>query len=316
MTSALVEPPFASARAAVLPDLLEGDRYVVGSALMATTGQGALVAGFVGGGALVATIGTSGTLLVDAATFLTSAALVRLALPQDTATAPGRPRTRGAVREVLGSRELRGLVLVSWVATGAVVAAEGLAVPVADARGGGDAARGLLLAAAPAGCVVGSVLLARLVAPARRLRLVRPLALLATASVAATPLVPGFAGVLALWFVAGTGLSFNLVTNAVFVRLVRPDRRGRAFAVANGGLMLCQGGGIVAAGALAAALPPAGAVCAVALAGLVAVAVLPLSGLRAAPSGTGTADAPVGVGECPAVTAASGQQDKTPAHVT
>ena len=44
----LISAPFTSARAALYPDILAGDRYVVGTAVTLTTLQFAQVLGFVG----------------------------------------------------------------------------------------------------------------------------------------------------------------------------------------------------------------------------------------------------------------------------
>ncbi|MFN2625660.1 MAG: MFS transporter, partial [Mycobacteriales bacterium] len=60
-------PPFEAARAATLPDILDGDHYVVGHSLANITSQFMQVVGFVVGGAIVAALGTRVTLLLDAA---------------------------------------------------------------------------------------------------------------------------------------------------------------------------------------------------------------------------------------------------------
>ena len=66
-----------SARAAIYPDVLTGDRYVMGTAVTLTTYQFAQVIGFAAGGALVGFFGTRTSLVVDAATFAVSALIVR-----------------------------------------------------------------------------------------------------------------------------------------------------------------------------------------------------------------------------------------------
>ena len=74
----LAGAPFTSARAAVYPDVLTGDKYVVGTAVTLTTNQFAQVIGFAVGGAMVGFFGTTTALLVDAATFAASAAIIRV----------------------------------------------------------------------------------------------------------------------------------------------------------------------------------------------------------------------------------------------
>ncbi|HEV7209137.1 MAG TPA: MFS transporter, partial [Mycobacteriales bacterium] len=65
-----VESPFAAARAALLPDLLEGEAYPVGQSLTQVTDQVAQILGFGVGGAVVGLLSAQGALAIDAATFL------------------------------------------------------------------------------------------------------------------------------------------------------------------------------------------------------------------------------------------------------
>jgi hypothetical protein len=165
----LLGSPFAAARAALLAVVLDGDRYVVASAVANLTFQAAQLVGFGTGGALVAGLGSGWALLVDAATFAASAVLVRFgvaerAAPVPTAgggVSPGWWRSlSGGARLVCKDRRLRALVGLACV-SGCYITVEGLAVPYAAGSGGGAAAAGLLLAANPAGTVVGMLVLAR-----------------------------------------------------------------------------------------------------------------------------------------------------------
>ncbi len=74
----LIGAPFISARAAVYPDILHGDLYVLGTAVTITTLQFAQVVGFVVGGAAVGLFGVRTSLLLDAATFAASALITRV----------------------------------------------------------------------------------------------------------------------------------------------------------------------------------------------------------------------------------------------
>ena len=74
----MISAPFISARAALYPDILAGDRYVLGTAVTLTTIQFAQVLGFALGGAVVAFVGARTALLADAATFVLSAGIVWL----------------------------------------------------------------------------------------------------------------------------------------------------------------------------------------------------------------------------------------------
>jgi hypothetical protein len=104
---------------------------------------------------------------------------------------------------------------------------------------------------------IGGLVIARLIAPARRERLVAPLVLLSLAAILGAGLVavlaePGadtFAVVVGLLFVSGLGTSWLIPLNVSFVQAVPSAFRGRAFGVAVSGIY-----GVQAIGALLAGL--------------------------------------------------------------
>jgi hypothetical protein len=61
--------PFSSPRAALMPDVLPGDKFVLGSAIGNITFQASQILGFVAGAAVVAVLDPHKTLAIDAATF-------------------------------------------------------------------------------------------------------------------------------------------------------------------------------------------------------------------------------------------------------
>src|SRR5260370_17532576 len=71
----------------MMPDMLKGERYVVGTAVTQPTLQVGMVSGFALGGIVVAGLGVRAALLADAATFAASAVLVRLWVQQRPAAA-------------------------------------------------------------------------------------------------------------------------------------------------------------------------------------------------------------------------------------
>lgn len=74
----LATGPFTSARSATLPDVLDGERYVLGQTVTLTTSQFAQVIGFGVGGVVVGFLGTGTSLVIDAATYALSAVIVRV----------------------------------------------------------------------------------------------------------------------------------------------------------------------------------------------------------------------------------------------
>jgi MFS family permease len=267
----LLAAPFAAARAAILPHVLHGERYVVASAISGTTYQSGQVLGFALGGPLVALVGVPTALLADAATFVLSAAILQLGVGEQRATGEIDDRgtgLRAGARIVAHDRRLRALVALACVSA-FVVTIEGLAAPYAASLGGGPVAVGLLLAANPLGAALGIVLLARLVPPAARTRLLGPLAVLSCVPLVASALDPPLAGVITLWVLSGLACAYQVPANAAFVAAVPDAHRGQAFGLAVTALRVTQGVGVLLAGLLAEATGPARAVGIAGAAGVV-----------------------------------------------
>jgi MFS family permease len=269
----LLASPFTAARNAVLPAVLVDDRYVAGVTITRITQQLGLVLGFAVGAAIVAALGTPFALLVDAGTFVTSAVLVRLGSRlHRPSSAPGGPQrwwatVRSGFVLVAADRRLRSLVGLACV-SGAYVVPEGLAVPYAHEIHASTQAIGWLMAANPAGMVVGMLLLQR-IRPDSRVRLMGPLAVATCVLLLPTGLAPVLAGAISLWFCSGVASAYNLITNATFVQNVPDHSRGQAVGLAQAALRVAQGIGIVGSGLLAQLVRPAQVVTLAALVGVV-----------------------------------------------
>ncbi|MEV5411356.1 MFS transporter [Thermopolyspora sp. NPDC052614] len=279
-----ISAPFSAARAALLADILTGDRYVVGSALQNMTNQAVQMLGFALGGVAILNLGPHRGLALDAATFLASALILVVAVrprpapPRDNGSPPSAWRMAlGGARLVFGDPRLRTLVLFAWLC-GFYIMTEGIAVPYAATLTGDPGllpvVSGLLMAALPMGTVIGAVLFTRYVGPDRRLRVMGWMAMLSCAPLALCALRPPLFAVLVLWVAAGIGGAYQLAANAAFVQCVPPELRGRAFGLVQSGLLTVQGVGILVGGAAAERLGPeavialagaAGTVCAVLL---------------------------------------------------
>ncbi|HJP80062.1 MAG TPA: MFS transporter [Pseudonocardiaceae bacterium] len=270
----LLSSPFTAARGAVVPALLTGDRYVAGMTIMRMTYQLGSVAGFAVGGAVLAGLGTSRALLVDALTFVASALLVTFGVgPHRPAGAAPDQRPSwwstlsGGWRLVMHDRRLRSLIGLACV-SGAYIAPEGLAVAYAAQLHGNSAAVGILMAANPAGMVLGMIVLQRL-RPSLRLTLFGPLAVATCAVLIPTAWTPGFVLAVSLWFVSGAGSAYNMITQATFMQNVPDHRRGQALGLAQTSLRVAQGVGIVGAGLLAQVFAPGTVVGTLGAAGVV-----------------------------------------------
>jgi MFS family permease len=270
----LFDSPFKSARSAMMPDILTGERYVLGTAVTQTTLQVGMVSGYVLGGLVVAFLGVRIALLVDAATFAVSGLLiwfwVRHRPSAAQSAAGGRPRPSqlaeiaAGVRLVFGDRTLRTLMLLGWLVAFYVVPM-GLAAPYAASLHASLAipiGTGLVFAAGPFGTAIGAVVFGRMVAPAARQRWMGLMAIGACGVLLLCALQPGLNGALLIIALSGACASYQLAANAAFVAAVPPERRGQAFGLANGGMQVAQGLWIVLAGAAASshAITPATAI--------------------------------------------------------
>jgi predicted MFS family arabinose efflux permease len=288
----LAGAPFSAARAAVLPTVLPGDRYVVGNGLMNMTFQTGLLCGAAGGAPLVTLLGTSWALLLDAASFLLSVVLiawgVRPHFPPRDATG-ARTRTtwgslRNGLRIVAHDRRLRSLLAIACL-VGFYVVPLGLAVPYAAQLGVGTPAVGLLLAADPAGSALGAILITRLVSPDWRLRLLGPMAIATSAVLLPTAFLPPLWLTVLLWFLCGLLSSHDTVTSATFMRAVPDESRGQTFGLASASLRVAQGLGIACAGLVAEFTPPATTIAVFAGAGVAVGCVVASAWNRARPAG-------------------------------
>ncbi|MER6175488.1 MFS transporter [Streptosporangium sp. NPDC001681] len=276
----LLSAPFSAARAALLPELLTGDRYVAGSALQNMTNQGAQMLGFAAGGFLIMGMGPYRALALDAATYLASALIIVSGVrrrPAPISADESRPSmwtmTRAGARLVFGDPRLRTLVLFAWLC-GFYVLPEGIAAPYAGELTGNprqlSLVTGLLMGAMPTGTVVGAFLFSRYVSPSNRLRSMGWMAMLTCAPLILCAARPPLPVVLLLWFVSGLGGAYQLAANAAFVQCVPAERRGQAFGLVQSGLLASQGVGILVGGAAADHLGPE---MVVALAGATGLAV-------------------------------------------
>jgi predicted MFS family arabinose efflux permease len=278
--AASVAPVFTAALSGVLPDVLDGDRYVLGRSVFNLTAAGTQIAGLGIGGAVLAVLPVRWLLLAAGGALVAAAVITRLGLrPRNARSArdarAGGGRARGIVRatmagniELLRDRTVRGLLLAQWLPAWCVAGAESLIVPYTGALGRPASAAGPLLAALPAGMLLGDLLVGRFCAPGTRTRLAFPLAvtmgvpLLALAFRLPTPVA--FLALLA----SGTGFAYQLGIQQAFLHSLPEQRRGQGFGLNSTGLMGGQGLTPAAAGALAGAL---GAAPAMALAGAATV---------------------------------------------
>jgi len=284
-------PPFESARAAILPEILSGERYVLGTAVMQTTFLAAQVAGAAGGGLAVAFVGVRPALLIDCATFVLSGLLVGLgtrarpaAARPDTVQGSALARMRGGFRLLFGDQALRTLLLFGWLVVFYTIP-EGVAAPYAARLGGGYIATGLVLASTVFSTMIFTPLFTRLVRPRLRLAWMGPLAVLTCGTLVLTALRPSLADSLVIFSISAAFGVYQLAANTAFVVRVPNERRAQAFGIANMGVIVGQGAAFVAAGAAAEVVSPAVVIAVGGAIGAVIALVLTLRWRHVSPPG-------------------------------
>jgi len=258
-------PPFESARAAITPDILQGELYALGAAVIQTTFLAGQVVGAVGGGLAVAFLGVRPSLAIDAATFVISAVFIGLgtkarpapAKPDtDTAQPSTLARMAGGFKLLFGDRALSTLLLFGWLVAFYTVP-EGIAAPYAARLGGGPIATGLVLASTVFSTTIATPLFTRFVRPRRRLAWMGPLAVMTCAALILTALRPGLAISLVIFSLSAAFGVYQIAANTAFVVRVPNERRAQAFGIANMGVIVGQGAAFVAAGAVTEVVDPA-----------------------------------------------------------
>jgi MFS family permease len=284
-------PPFESARASITPDILDGEHYALGTAVIQTTFLAGQVVGAAGGGVAVAFVGVHVALIIDAVTFVLSGLFIGLgtharpaaAKPETVQSSPWA-RMRGGFKLVFGDRALRTLLMLGWLVAFYTIP-EGIAAPYAAKLGGGSIATGLVLASTVFSTTIATPLFTRFVRPRRRLAWMGPLAVLTCATLVLTALRPGLAASLVIFSLSAAFGVYQLAANTAFVVRVPNERRAQAFGIANMGVIVGQGAAFVAAGAAAEVVSPAAVIAVGGGIGAVAGVILTLRWRHVSPPG-------------------------------
>ena len=109
------------------------------------------------------------------------------------------------------------------------------------------------MAAVPLGSLLGALSIARLVAPATRRRILRPLAVAAPLVLVPSMFAPHLAVVMVMAGLARSAVgAAGPIANGMFVQALPNAFRARAFGVVQGGLQVLQGGAVLMTGLLSA----------------------------------------------------------------
>ena len=262
---ALLDAPGSTARAALIPDLVElaGVRLERASGIRGAIQQGGTLVGAPIGGVLVAVVGATNALWLDSVSFLVSAALVAFLVPRPTPVAAPEPQSRfltelaDGLRFVWNQRLLRALVLTVLL-TNLIEAPFPVVMAVFAEQEYGSAADfglmyGTLGGAALAGALLYSAIGHRL--PRRPTFLgcfaTLPVMYLLLATLPSLPVA--LVGLAIVGFASGP---LNPLIFTVTAELVPVELRGRVFGAVRGGAWAAIPLGILLGGVLVAAIGP------------------------------------------------------------
>jgi MFS family permease len=258
--AATVAPVFGAAIAGLVPDLLDGDRYILGRSVFGLTSSATQIVGLGVGGVVLGVLAPRQLLLVAGAALVVAGGAARLGLHHRPARARAAD-TRGVVRTsitgnaaLLANAQVRGLLLAQWLPAWFVTGAESLIVPYTGALGRPASSGSVLLAALPIGMLTGDLLVGRCLRPTTRERLAFPLAAALGLPLLVFSLHPSLAVAAALLGLVGAGFGYALGIQRAFLDSLPATLRGQAFGLSTTGLMGGQGLTTPVAGVVAAIL--------------------------------------------------------------
>jgi MFS family permease len=258
---ALLDAPGQTARQVLLPDLARagGVRLERANAIYQAIENGALLVGPAIAGVIVLAVGPLGALWLDAGSFVVSAVLIRLLVPDIRPSADAGPADIGAgIRALANDTLLRMLTVVAALANLVFTPLFIVILPaLATASGESPAVLGTMLAVLGAGMVGGALGFGMLADRVRR-RIALVAGFVGTGaalSLASLP-VPLPALLLAL-LVAGLASGIiNPIAFTVMQERVPAATRGRVFGAVLGLVLVAAPIGMVALGAVADAASP------------------------------------------------------------
>jgi predicted MFS family arabinose efflux permease len=269
----------SGSRGALVRSTVTPEAYVPARSLLKVASQSAQVGGNAFGGALVVAFTPSGAILVNAGSFLFSAAVVRLGVGDHPHTGGPdragllRDSLRGA-RDIFGRVELRRLLLLGWLVPMFSVAPEALAAPYVARHQGSATLVGIWLLALPVGMIAGDVCGVRFLTSERQRRLVVPAAAAGFVPYLLFVFRPSIALAIGLLVVAGACGMYSLGLDGRVRDAVPEKLFARTMTLNTAGLMTLQGIGFAVAGAMAEAIGAPGAIATAGLLGLTATALL------------------------------------------
>jgi Major Facilitator Superfamily len=221
-------------------------------ALLTTSNQVSEVVGYVAGSSVAIAIGTGTALAADAATFVVAAALLAgLRLP-GVSRSPHRASMTTGIRTIFGDRTLALLVPVAWIGLSLGAVPQSLATAALSKTDRGWVP--VALAAMAAGAAISATVVGRTALSERILGQFGCMTacgaafMLTAAAIRVDPRL-----VVAGNFVIGLGFGWTVAAQTTFIHVIPVERMAHVTSTMIGSLIVLEGAGAVAAGAIAGA---------------------------------------------------------------
>jgi MFS family permease len=281
---------FGPASGAAIAHVAGDEHLSWANSVIATGANVGKTAGRLGAGALIAVLGAGSVFLLDAATFLVSAALLAsvrrgfsapltMQHPDDMpAEANPVSKREGGVRYLFGHATLRPVVAAAMVSTFATAFSMTAEIPLVFELGAGAVGLGALTACWGGGMVAGSWLGGRVLGAENEAAGVLAGRLAMAAGVGMVAIAPSLSSMLACYLLGGAGGGFmGVAAQSLITRGVPDQLRARALGSIEACRNVAFGLGVVGAGVLVQMLGARPVYAAVGMA--MALGTLPLVGL-------------------------------------
>lgn len=232
----IVGAPFEPASAAALPNVVDEADVPKANALVAATSSAGYLVGPLIGGAVLGLGASAATLfVVNAASFVVSAALVAtVRRPFGSGATDTHPGMLAGARVILGERALRLAVLAGMVSLLAVGIVDVASYPLSLHVGGGATGYGAMTGLLGGGGLLGAAIAPRFLR-AGPARVLTGAFVASAAGLALAGASPGIAVALAGMALAGAGRGLGDVADVTLIQARSADEvRGRVFAAQEG----------------------------------------------------------------------------------
>jgi len=275
--AAIALAPYRAASMAQLPDLVPASDLKAVQDLMTWTRTVVQIGGFAIGGGVVVLVGTSAALLINAATFVIAAAIIRGGVP-DTRSPQREPteKQHGIIRPALAvlrsDRRLWSILMLLSLA-GVTIVPDAVSAPLVVELDAPTWTLGWILAAHPVGTAIGIPLRRRFFSDDRAVDRLVWISLAPLVVFVLLAAVPSVWVAVALLVVSGVGMAYHPALSVEYLQHAPIEYRGTLMGIGRAVLRVSQGIGAALGGLVSQAVGSSlGSVALIALLGVMVAA--------------------------------------------